>query len=350
MSKPAKDYAVTVANVQADRASVLDLWQNGMGGDNRFAAKYQWFYENGPYGPGTILLLRHGPDRTLAGMTGLGTRRLWIDGAPCAAGLLADFRVMPEHRTLFPAMLLQRQMHAVALESNQLLYGMPNKNALPVIKRIGQVHVADLTRYAMVLRHVEYLRASLPRVLATAAGAVADAARGFYRTPLSVWLGKWQGQWLDQPDHRLDALWQKCQRNAGVIAQRDSAFLTWRFVAKPGARFRLFTVRRAQSDALAAYAVCEQNGLSLAIHDLLAEPGENKALAAMLALLARQAGREGSTNISMEFHGPAHMIAAMSRAGFHARSSRPVYASDGSDRAADLASKQWYVTSADEDE
>ena len=71
------------------------------------------------------------------GCCGLGTRQVWIDGHPVQAGLFADFAVDAAHRTLMPALTLQKALCSDAQRRFPVTYGFPNKVAVGIFQRIG---------------------------------------------------------------------------------------------------------------------------------------------------------------------------------------------------------------------
>src|SRR5690606_34906002 len=123
-----------------------------------------------------LQVLVHQPSRAIVGTAGVGWRRMRLDGRELRGGLLADMAVMAGHRMLGPALLLQRTACETALQEGDLVYGFPNPNAVPVVKRLGYVHVGDMTTYARAVRHASYLARRLPAALAGPLGACIDRA------------------------------------------------------------------------------------------------------------------------------------------------------------------------------
>ncbi len=170
----APQYLVEAGLPARDHDTVLGLWRGNLGQDARMTAKYEWFYLRCPHGEPLMQLLLDVAGQAHVGTASAGRRRLEWRGRELRAGVLVDLAVLPQHRSLGPALMLQQGLIAAAGEALDVLYGFPNQKAAPVFKRLGYAQPAQLVRYARVLRHAGYLRERVPRWLAPAAGWLAD--------------------------------------------------------------------------------------------------------------------------------------------------------------------------------
>jgi hypothetical protein len=348
-SRSASSYSVRAVDLQADRAAILELWSGHAKLPPEW--KYDWFYLGSPFQTPTLLLLTHGPQVSHVGVAGLGTRRICVQGQDRTAGILADLIVEARHRTLYPAVLLQKQMQRTALLLHGIVYGFPNKNSKPIVRRLGYTKVGELIRYSRVLRHGAYLERYLPRALSALLGAVADRLIPLYFVPRSVLFGAWQVAWVESFDERFDALWQRARDFNGLIGVRDSQFLSWRFLSQPGHRYRIFTVTRRGKADIAAYAVCEADGAALHIRDFLTDPSRGDHGQLLIHLLSRAAYREGFAALSLPFLGSRAQRGMLAGAGMMERADRAeMYVHFCPENQAELHTLDWYVTCADEDE
>ena len=345
----AAGYSVRTVDLQADRAAILELWSGHAKLPPEW--KYDWFYLGSPFQAPTLLLLTHGPQVERVGVAGLGTRRVCVRGEERTAGILADLIVQARHRTLYPALLLQRHMQRTALLLHGIVYGFPNKNSKPIVRRLGYKAVGEMIRYSKLLRHGVYLERHLPRWLSSLLGALADRLTALYFEPRSVLLGAWQGAWVESFDERFDALWRRARDFNGFIGVRDAQFLSWRFSLQPGHRYRTFVVTRSGQTELAAYAVCEAEGGVLHIRDFLADPSRDDHAKILIHQLSRAAYRDGFAVLSLEFLGSSAQRATLTGAGMVERADKAeMYAQFGTDDKAELHQLDWFVTCADEDE
>ncbi|MDE1952799.1 MAG: GNAT family N-acetyltransferase [Betaproteobacteria bacterium] len=373
-------YRVEPADLDHDAAQIVALWSLNLGHAERRQAKLDWFYRNNPMGIPQVLLLKHGQSAEPIGTVGLGARILRCGPHSVRAGLMADFAVNIQHRTLFPALTLQRAVLEQGLARHELLYGFPNAKSLPVVQRAGFDVAGGLSRYVRVLRTQDYLPNWLPRRLRRGLGGGLDIALRLRHGMLPRLLLREHVQtaWLDQADARFDSLWAEHQvGNAGVIGVRDSAFLNWRFRSTAAHRYRIFTVFSAAPDPsrepasrpapatresvgiasmpaaekLLGYAVCETDGTSLQVHDLLAANPASRHLPVLLCLLTRDARRQGCRSVSLEFMGEADLVTLLLHAGFRVRESRsqPVILAMTAPMRAVMQNRSWYLTRADVD-
>lgn len=344
----ASAYAVRSADAQADRAVVMALWQTHMRSSPQ--GKFDWFYLGHPIAPPHLLLLTHGPGAEPVGIAGLGTRGIFVNGEYRTAGVLADLVVLPEHRTLYPALLLQKQMRLTALNSHSVVYGLPNKNSTPIVRRLGYAQIGELVRYSRVLRHGSYLKRRLPGWLSMLLGGVADRVVPFFLKPERWRRNAWQCAWVDAFDARFDALWARASAFNGVIGVRDAQFLAWRFSAQPEHQYRTFAVTAPGETGITAYAVCETIGTTLHLRDLLVDPTRKGSEHRLIHLLAKEAFQQGFSSLSLEFLGPVAGRDSLLEAGLRERGKRVLYASFAPQDEGQLRTLDWYVTGADEDQ
>lgn len=338
-------YTVHAADVERDRDAILGLWRGNLGEEARMAVKYDWFYRRCPYGPPLTLLLRHEESGQWVGVASAGERWMLMDGQAIRAGVLVDLAVLPEHRSLGPAMLLQMALMEAGSTRFDLLYGFPNPKAAPVFKRVGYASLGQLVRHARVLRHGNYLRRRMPGAVASVAGGCLDLVDRV-RLALSR-TGGMSGRWQSRADDSLDAVWRDSDRGPGPVAIRDGAFLRWRFDASPLVEARYFVIRDRSAAAIAWFA-CETRGYGLHVLDGWSRGGASGPHAAQVAALLRAARREGHASVSVELS-VAAAGDAWRRAGFVAREARPVYGRSAAGDGAALAQRIW-LDSADEDE
>ena len=132
----APQYTLREGDAAVDRDTVLGIWAGNLGRDALMPAKYDWFYRQSPHGAPLMQLLHHGEHAI--GTCAAGMREFMLGDRCIRGGVLVDLAVLPEHRSLGPAMLLQQGLVAAADRRQiDLLYGFPNPKAAPVFKRMG---------------------------------------------------------------------------------------------------------------------------------------------------------------------------------------------------------------------
>lgn len=357
----AAKYHVGAVDALTQRDTILALWRDTLGAPDTQAAKFQWYYVDHPLGPPAVILLRHGPAETPVGVAANGARAMWLDGQAVHAGIRVDLAVDAAHRTLFPALQLQRAIRQQGLDRFDLLYGLPNRKAEKIVERIGFGQRHDFVRYVCVLRWRDYLGRVMPLPLARLLAPLLDGLQQAWTRLRGAGPRGTQVSWLSRADERFDALWRRVSAPGALpgllLGERSARFLNWRFVARPGSGSRILALTDTASGALLAYAVCEIDGSAATVVDFLVDPqgrgGRDEGMRLLprwLRRVQREVRRLGCSSLSLHFLGCAEVRAALAVAGFRPRDSHPLFV-DIPPRSADrLAGFDYYFTAADEDQ
>ena len=332
-----------------DRDQVLAIWSGNLGRVESIAAKYDWFYLQCPYGAPLLQLLQHQADDSCVGTACAGVRRMSWRGREIRAGVLVDLAVLPEHRSLGPALILQQGLIEAGSRKLDLLYGFPNPKAAAVFKRIGYERLTEIVRHVRVLRHAHYLKQHMPGWLAQPMGLVVDwasAARDLVRRVLGSRL---EAHWANAADTRMDALWAASNKGNGLVATRDYQHARWRFDASPMASTRYLLLTRGREDSLCAWFAVQVEAETLQVRDFWSKDGVEGMDKSCIIALVGAARRAGYAALSVEIAAdPAHVSGWM-QCGFVERGKRPVFGRWSVARDAGT-SIELFLTSADEDE
>lgn len=342
-------YSVVAADLERDRSKILAFWQRiGFSSADR-ADRYDWFHLRGPDGQGRIYLLLPEGGEQIVGTACAGTRWICLPGGRrLRASVLVDFAVDPAHRSVGPALLLQRTAREREMEHADLLYGLPDTKAVPIFKRLGCDQLLQEASYAYVVRTGPYLQRKLPAWAAwigSLAGALIDQFRAW-----NLW-GKTlfpnlHCTWSADAPPDLDALW--AGRVAGLacgMGVRDRQYLGWRF-SSPDWRFAVVSGKR-DSEPL-AYMACRRAGDELLVGDLLLSGDSADQQRALRAFL-RVARKEPVKVIRLDLLAPAGTVQALNAAGFSARGERPCFIVRNAVRCPEPLVTEWWMTKADED-
>jgi hypothetical protein len=339
-------YHTREGDVTGDREAVLALWRGNLGDDARMRDKYAWFYQQSDAGPPLLKLLVY--DGQAVGVCSAGRRRLLLDGQPLRAGVLVDLAVLPEHRSLGPALILQQDMVAAARRDFDLLYGFPNARAAPVFRRVGYRVLGELARYVRVLRPGRYLARNMPAVLARPAGLLIDLGVRALEALRSLGTVRLDTVWQDHADERMQSLWQHSTRPDGVVAVRDLAHLSWRFDRAPGAGFRYLLLEDPRKPGLCAWFATRVQHGTLHVHDYWSLHGPALGTTHIAALL-RAARADGHAAVSIELCTEASHLLPWRALGFVERGKRPIFGFWSAQTTAEMT-VPLHFTAADEDE
>jgi len=348
MPVPARSdaYSVVDADVRRDRDAVIGLWRGNLGDEARFESKYDWFYLACPWGEPLLEVLRHEPTSEWVGVAAIGPRRMLWHGREIRAGVLVDMAVSARHRSLGPAMMLQRKVIERATSEFDLVYGFPNPKAIPVVKRVGYSKLADIVRSTRVLKHGAYLRRIMPAILARPLGRLLDGIDRVGDAWRSLRHGGRAAEWSDTVDPRMQALWTKSLPGNGLVSVRDATALRWRFDEGTVPQTRYLLVGTEKGGALDAWFACETAGTILHVRDFWPRHAPRVAIEA----LVRAARRERHVSISVQCTADDGALSAWRAARFIERDRRPVFGKWRPAFDAAVASGPIHLTPVDEDE
>lgn len=346
----AQSYRVEIGEPRRDRERILDSWhRSGFAAGTDAAARYDWFYLDNPRGPARVYLLFHGDE--LVGSMGAGTRVFEAgEGKPPLRGaVLVDFVVHPAHRSMFPALQLQRMARESELRTMDVVYGLPEAKAAPIFKRLGASLQFASGSYVHVLRSANYAISRAPRVSAPLVRLLcwfADRAR-LASTWLLCRVYGLRTHWLRELPADMDALWERGKHAAGcATGERTREFLGWRFRSQREASY--LAVTRAGGRELAAVFVCRRDGTDLQVLDMLIADRAGTKVPKFLAL-SLAAWSLGVESVRVIFGGCSGTQRALVRAGFFLRDQRPCFVMQGVQAGNAVLPQQWWLTKADED-
>ena len=342
-------YVVQGGDPLSDRDTVLSLWSGNLGQQDRITSKYDWFYLDCPHGAPLLQLLQHTPSEDWVGTACAGRRHMRWHGRDIRAGVLVDLAVVPEHRSLGPALILQQGLIEAGGHQLDLLYGFPNPKAAAVFKRVGYSKLTDIVRYAHVLRHGRYLRSKMPGWLAVTVGAVADVVFAVAATAKRLFATRINANWSERADARMDALWFASPQGGGLVGVRDRTQAKWRFDDCPLARTRYLMLTLPGQDNLQAWFATQVEGETLHVRDYWSMDGVKGISSACLLALIAAAREAGHASISVEISASESHVQSWVRHGFVPRSQRPVFGRWSAAQDAE-AKQDLFLTSADEDE
>jgi RimJ/RimL family protein N-acetyltransferase len=376
-------YAATPLSLDAHRDALSRLWAENMS-DERIASvipgRMRWLYEQGPEGATTTVLGVHAESGALVGCGSFFHRPTWVDGRRVRAGVLCDFAVTRAHRIAGAAIAIQRALiKAGRDEGLELLYGYPNEQSIAVCKRVGYRVIGQATTWVKPLYSAYKLRdalaspetveAALPAGLVArhhlvkAAAKVAHALEkpwALRAAAAPVDAGLWvadrvrvakavvraRGERLQLPDPRIDELWERSRGGYGVVGEKSSAYLEWRYARFTTAEHHVFGITRRDDRRLAGYVIYTVDDGKAYLRDLFAEDLDATAEALLLALSQELRGRR-IDSVSLSYVGSPAFAARLRATGFLLRPAKrplvvhPDVAESLKSRALDPAS--WFM-------
>jgi hypothetical protein len=267
------------------------LERNLAGLDHR--RRYEWLYHRNPAGSGLAWGIFQDLEEAPAGVASVIPVYLWIRGKRTLCGRVEDFAVEPSHRSLGPAVILQKATFqpvdagAMAL----CLDTPPHSLGMTTFRRLGMEADADVYRYVRLVRTAPWLEKEyhLGRPVAAAVGVMIDSwlrLRG--RRTRGIRITEHGGSFGDeftQLDEVVGA------QSPAVRCSRTARELTWLYREDPLRRYEILTARRGGE--LIGWAACLVGEETIDLVDWLAIEGSVafEALVAVVTARARQTRR-----------------------------------------------------------
>ncbi len=333
-----------------DEQTILELWQRNL--PTATEGRYGWLYREGTARDWLLQDERQLP----VGSVGLMQRRFRMRNRAVTAGQAVDMNVDQAHRSLGPALKLQRKaIEAAEDQGLPLVYGVCDRRSQLVLERIGYRLVGDVGRWAKPLMSQPFLppllRGSWLRRPSCAILNLAlrfGSAECWYRRRLGT-----RVEVVDRYDERFDALFLRAGKRLPILGDRSCEFLNWRFGEAPDVRYRALTLCDNENQ-LRSYLVYHFHGTTVHLADFLyEEPADLGALLGELLAIARRWGMETAV---VECLVPDSIARLLTRFGFWRRPSNwPLLVC--TPRATELQWQEeglfelanWYFTRADVD-
>jgi hypothetical protein len=340
-------YVITNPNAPPDKSRLLALWRRNL--PTASEGRLAWLYDGGR-ATNWFVSTQTGD---VVGATGLMRRRMKLGPHLLEAGNAIDFNVDQEHRSVGPALQLQRAVTgSLPSSAMPLVYALPSPEATAVMKRTGYRVLGQLNRWARPL-HSEYkLRERIkPRLLAKLAGFCIDAgmwlrsAEFSHHCPASLC-----SEVLDGFDKRFDHFWKLAARQFPVVGERTASYLDWRFQQCPDLKYRVFCLSDIDRQ-LVGYVVYFLSEGHAYISDMLF--ADRPALHLLLGEFLQHLRDIDTQSAQFEYFGAPFVTEALQAFGFSNRGSRRpvlVYLNEraaGPNVADILKSENWFLTKAD---
>jgi hypothetical protein len=345
-------YKVAPVQLSDAREDILSTWRAGF--PEHTGERLDWMYRDNPAGAASVWIARDDDTQQAVGSTALVRRVFVSGGSRLTGGISADFTVLTEHRGFGPALALQRQA-ASAADAGQVsfVYGTPNKQAAPLVRRAGYKTIGCVSQLTRPLRTKYAIERKVGSgFLASILAPIADLGLSIVSATRLADRGRhYAGEAVPGFDSRFDVLWQRVVLARPLIGERSAEFLAWRFSRASGTAFEIFAVADRRTSELGGYVVFSTSRGRTDIADILAR--DDDALRALIARFVAARRKAGDEAISVNFFGDPAMIRALKRHGFSVRDcSDPVmvYVPPGTAKAdAILTADNWWMFRADND-
>jgi len=336
---------VRTANLEEDRGLLIDSIRRWLApeADER---RFDWLYKNGPHGQAQALIATQGTDGPLIGAAAVFPRRMCVGNETKMGCVLGDFFILPEHRSLGPAVQLQRAcLKFIQARSIAFWFDFPGSAMLPVYKRLSIAPTDRLARLAKLLRADQKISqwvkaASVTRGLSAAENRVLAARDRRHENGSGCDISLLEGPCGQE----FTALVSSVCGRYGIAAQRCAEYLNWRYRNHFAQRYEFLVARREAK--LLAYLVYRPDAENAEIVDLFGVHDIAvfaDLINAAVALLRKQ----GVFTVSLSILASHPFVTFLEKLGFRERDSCPVILHDVSKPEGETRVAPWFLMQGD---
>ena len=239
---------VRPVDLQHERSKLLELLDRNLGTLDH-AARFDWLYNDNPAGRAWSWFVCVDSDDRPVGVASLFPRFFWIDGRVERCGEVGDFAVDADHRSLGPALRLQRATFE-PVDEGLLTFCYdcpPDERGMAPFHRLGLKPVCRATRYRCLLRTDELVRRRIAggwgvqAPLSSVFNALLWARRRIRSRAKEFIVDRHEGPFGEE----FDALESSLGGQGNVVRLRRMAEdLNWLYRRNPVTSYETITVRR----------------------------------------------------------------------------------------------------------
>ena len=312
-------YSVVEADLEKNRSTIVAIWAaNFDGGAELAERRFDWIYLGNPAGAARCWLLRHDASGSYVGAAALFPRRFSYEGRPIRAAIGADYSVLQEHRSLMPALKLQRIVTSEGRsDGTTFLYGFPALHSAPVMTRAGyrKLGVRSLLSKPLTTRN-RFGRIRATRPLAGILTPVADLLwHTYWRVRRPSVRRRGITLLLDGFDDRFDRLWASVSAGRMLLGVRDREYLSWRFpTGSAQGPYRIWALLDDAGEELQGYVVFHNIGTRVVVDDILSS--DHGDTLTRLTTSFEDMCRDGCQTVAVPYFGNAAVAEALRAQGF----------------------------------
>jgi hypothetical protein len=333
------------ADLEVEREALFGLLERNLP-DLAHRRRFDWLYRDNPAGRAWAWFVYDEGTKEIVGVASVFPHDVWIGERLERCGQVGDFAVDATHRSLGPAVMLQRATFE-PVDGGALAFCYdcpPHDQGMATFRRLGIDATCRTEQFARPLRAERLVEKRLGR------GPVAATVTALANGLLRVWGGRRHAE-IGEQTGRFEAEFSRLDREvggAGVVRSRRCAEdLNWRYRDDPLHQYRVLTARRRGE--LLAFVVVSTAGDDAVVVDLFGRLSGGLAVALLDAAAAvlRSAGVQTlRMTVGEDFAGRE----AMSRGGFRPRGQGPrivAYAGRAGQVRAALSPSAWAIRPVD---
>lgn len=314
--------AVIVRPVDLDREreELLAVLEQNLA-DLPHARRFKWMYCDGPEGPAWSWFVCDRASGQVHGVASVFRRAMWLGPRVSLCGQVGDFAIDADHRSLGPAVMLQRATFGPVDQGHlALCYDCPpHERGMSTFRRLGMKGDATLVRHARLLRTDRRLAGRfgpIGRAVAPVGNALLRVAAGRRTRPAGIALARHDGRF----DEEFSALDRAVGAPDIIRGRRSAEDLNWRYRDDPLHDYVMLTARRRGE--LIGFVVLGAEAGDMVIVDLFGDLSAEET-SGLLDAAADEARAAGAEVLHLSVSDGGRLTPFLRRAGFHRREEGP---------------------------
>jgi len=271
-------YKIIEADIKKDKDQITSLLKS----DNRTISNeiYNWKYLDYPYGTPRAWLLIYKATGNRVGSGSLFPRKICINGKIVNVGTLGDLTVEERHRTLFPALQLEKEIITQFKKTKyNFIYSQSNIRTKPIFYRLNYKKIANYQFFIKILNfsnlpdtympiplNFKFIRKTLDLFWSISLKRIIFKIRNKYKTEM-----------LESFDDRFNIFYNSISKYYNIIGDRRKYYLNWRYTSNPIYKYTTFCLTDKKNKILGyiIYRILEN---TFYIEDIVSFPNKYQTL------------------------------------------------------------------------
>lgn len=324
--------SVRLADLPSEKKDLLDVLKRNLG-ELDHARRFEWLYRENPAGRARTWFVCEQDTQRVIGIASLFLRVMWVNGKEMLCGQVGDFAIDAGHRSLGPAMLLQRATFE-PVNQGQVAFCYdcpPHAAGMSTFRRLGMEPSCRTQRFARPLRAERLVEKRFgdnlfSKSTAAVGNVILRTMQGGKGPAKNVEITVHSGCFGEE----FEELEEQAKSQDAVCSRRSPADLNWRYRDDPLNAYQVLTTRvRGQ---LTGYAVFSIAGRDAYIIDLFGVDIESTGLE-LIEAIAHRCRREGLQTLQALVSEGSELSAVLAKANFRYRSSGPLVVAYAQERS-----------------
>jgi hypothetical protein len=249
-------------NFDSDKEILLGILERNLK-ELPHTRRFNWLYRNNPAGHAWSWFAYEHETKKIVGVASVFPRALWIGREIKLCGQVGDFAIEATHRTLGPALMLQRAtFEPVNRGILALCYDCPpHDQGMSTFRRLGIPANCQMQRYARLLKTDRQLAKYL------SSGKVLISVAVLGNLLLDLWTlrrHRVKGLEISFHPHRFDEEFSRLDEQVGggdgIRSRRKAEDLNWRYREDPLHQYSVLTARRGgELQAFVVFSISDQD-------------------------------------------------------------------------------------------